>query len=79
MGRPDSIKLVPKGVAEDRVLMQTLPGRWIPDAFSETMRALLIAIETGSEPENSGTDHLKTLRLVDSIYDASLMEIRKHR
>ncbi len=79
LGRPDSIKLVPKGVDEDRVLMQTLPGRWIPDAFSETMRALLIAIETGSEPENSGTDHLKTLRLVDSIYDASHMEIRKHR
>jgi predicted dehydrogenase len=79
VGRPDSIKLVPRGVAEVSVPMQTLSGRWIPYAFSETMRALLTAIETGSEPENSGTDHLKTLRLVDSIYDASYMEIRKHQ
>ena len=79
VGRADSIKLVPKGMAEERVPMQTLPGRWIPDAFSETMRVLLTAIETGAEPENSGDDHLKTLRLVDSIYDASRMEIRKHR
>lgn len=78
VGRADALKLVPKGIPEEKVLMQTLPGRWIPDAFSETMRALMKSIATETEPENSGKDHLRTLQLIESIYGANRMETCQH-
>jgi predicted dehydrogenase len=78
-GRADTLKLIPAGVDEETVLEKELPGRWVPDVFSETIRALMAAIETDSVPGNSGRDHLETLRLVDSIYGAGRLEILPHR
>lgn len=78
LGRADTLRLIPAGVDEETVPEKELPGRWVPDAFSETMRALLAAIENGSVPTNSGRDHLDTLRLVDSIYDSGRVEILAH-
>lgn len=46
----------------------TLAGAWFPDAFQGTMGELLCAIEDGREPSNSGTDNLKTLRIVFDAY-----------
>jgi predicted dehydrogenase len=74
-GRADTLKIVPNGVDEETVPERQLAGRWVPDAFSETMRALLAAIENGFVPGNSGRDHLGTLALIDSIYAAGHLEI----
>jgi predicted dehydrogenase len=78
-GRADTLRLIPAGADEETVSEKELPGRWVPDAFSETMRALLAAIDHNSVPRNSGRDHLDTLRLVDSIYGAGCLEILPHR
>lgn len=41
---------------------------WFPDAFAGTMAQLLVALETGAEPELSGRDNLKTMALVEAAY-----------
>jgi predicted dehydrogenase len=41
---------------------------WFPDAFIGTMAQLLVALETGQQPEISGRDNLKTMALVDAAY-----------
>jgi len=42
------------------------PESWFPDAFSASMGQLLIALENGGQPGNSGRDHLKTSALLDA-------------
>jgi predicted dehydrogenase len=79
LGRADTLRLISAGVDEDMAPEMELPGRWVPDAFSETMRALLISIENDCVPATSGRDHLDTLRLVDSIYGAGRMETLAHK
>ena len=37
------------------------PEAWFPDAFAGTMAGLLRALETGTEPDISGRDNLKTI------------------
>jgi len=51
------------------------PEAWFPDAFAGTMAGLLIAIETGAEPDISGRDHLRTLALCEAVLTAG----REHR
>lgn len=41
---------------------------WFPDAFAGPMAQLMVALETGSEPEISGRDNLKTTALIDACY-----------
>lgn len=41
---------------------------WFPDAFVGPMAQLLVALETGAEPEISGRDNLKTMALVEACY-----------
>lgn len=48
---------------------------WFPDAFAGPMAELLVALENGAEPEMSGHDNLKTMRLVDACYESA----RTHR
>ena len=48
---------------------------WFPDAFVGTMAQLLVALETGEEPEIGGTDNLDTLALVEACYRGA----REHR
>jgi predicted dehydrogenase len=79
IGRADTIKLVPNGVSETTVAERELPGRWVPDAFSETMYALLASIENETVAQNSGWDHLETLTLIDRIYAAGHLEKLAHR
>ena len=42
--------------------------RWFPQAFSGTMGQLMKAIETGTEPEISGRDNLRTMALIEAGY-----------
>ncbi|MDX2036644.1 MAG: Gfo/Idh/MocA family oxidoreductase [Isosphaeraceae bacterium] len=48
---------------------------WFPDAFAGTMAGLMIALETGAEPDISGRDNLKTLALCEAV----LASAREHR
>ena len=47
------------------------PERWFPQAFAGTMGQLMKAIETGSEPEISGRDNLRTMALIEAAYKSS--------
>jgi len=64
IGRADTVRLTTR----DGAIEQPGLGRWIPDAFRFTMSALLRAVDQGQEPENSGRDHVSTLKLVERIY-----------
>lgn len=41
---------------------------WFPDAFEGPMAALMDSIARGVEPENSGSDNLKTMALIEACY-----------
>ncbi len=45
--------------------------RWFPQAFAGTMAQLMQAIETGSEPELSARDNLRTMALIEAAYRAA--------
>ena len=68
VGRADNSAWFRGTAAEDSIPTETLPDRWIPDAFGFTMTELLSAIEDGRPPSHSGRDHLDTLCLIDRIY-----------
>ena len=51
------------------------PDVWFPDAFVGPMAQLLVALETGDEPEISGRDNLGTMALVEACYQSA----REHR
>jgi predicted dehydrogenase len=42
--------------------------QWFPQAFIGTMAQLMRAVETGTEPEISGYDNLKTMALLEAAY-----------
>lgn len=44
---------------------------WLPDAFAGPMLELLDCIDSGREHQTSWRDNLKTLRLVESLYESS--------
>jgi predicted dehydrogenase len=48
---------------------------WFPDAFCGTMAGLLGALESGTEPDISGRDNLRTIALCEAV----LMSAREHR
>ncbi len=48
---------------------------WFPDAFQGPMAELMNAVATGSEPETSGADNLKTMAIIEAGY-LSLRERR---
>ena len=48
---------------------------WFPDAFAGTMGGLLVALETGREPDICGRDNLNTLALCEAV----LAAVRDHR
>jgi predicted dehydrogenase len=51
------------------------PQAWFPDAFAGTMGGLLAALQSGSEPDISGRDNLKTIALCEAVLAAA----REHR
>jgi predicted dehydrogenase len=44
---------------------------WFPDAFVGTMAQLLVAIESGEEPEISGRDNVETVALCSAVFAAA--------
>ena len=48
------------------------PEAWFPDAFAGPMAGLLLAIESGREPDISGLDNLGTVALCEAVLRASI-------
>lgn len=44
------------------------PERWFPDAFADTMAALLRAVDEGTPGELSGRDNLHTMAVLEAAY-----------
>ena len=44
---------------------------WFPDAFVGTMAQLLVAVESGAEPEIGGHDNLETIALCEAVFAAA--------
>jgi predicted dehydrogenase len=63
---PSTIRYARKG--QNHFECPLWPESWFPDAFVGTMAQLLVALETNSQPEISGSDNLKTMKLVDAAY-----------
>jgi predicted dehydrogenase len=70
---PSTLRYAAKGDAKFHEPRWT--ESWFPDAFAGTMAQLLVALETGNEPEISGRDNLRTMALVDAAYRSA----REHR
>lgn len=47
------------------------PEAWFPDAFVGTMAGLLIALETGENPDIWGRDNLRTIGLCEAVLTAA--------
>ena len=47
------------------------PEAWFPDAFAGTMAGLLRALESGTEPDISGRDNLKTIALCEAVLSSA--------
>jgi hypothetical protein len=63
---PSTLRYAARGDADFHA--PTWAQSWFPDAFVGTMAQLLVALETGREPEISGRDNLKTMALVEAAY-----------
>jgi predicted dehydrogenase len=61
--------------ADGQWFKPTWSEAWFPDAFTGPMAQLLCALEEGSEPEISGADNLRTMKLVDACYASA----REHK
>lgn len=66
-GRPDTLEFMSKRNA-GFWFSARLDALWIPDAFIGPMASLMSAIEDDTEPETSGEDNLRTLRVVFAEY-----------
>ena len=69
-GRPDRLELWSRVLPTDGWLPYPVTRRWIPDAFLGPVGSLLRAIEDGGEPESGARDNLRTLRLVEALYQS---------
>ena len=69
-GAADAIEFTPR---DGKGEWQTVPvtERWIPDAFVGPIGELVAAIQGGPTPSTAGSDNLKTLKLVDAVYESA--------
>ncbi|MEN3185866.1 MAG: Gfo/Idh/MocA family oxidoreductase [Atribacterota bacterium] len=66
-GGPSTMSFYSKKIGEAWITPD-LKETWFPGAFKYTMGELMKALEQGTEPENSGTDNLKTMAMVEACY-----------
>lgn len=69
-GRPDTLEVNSHVVPTDGWIPYPVTQRWIPDAFSGTMGSLLAEIATGEPARSTIRDNVKTIRLVEALYDS---------
>lgn len=68
VGRADTLEYCSNTRTAGFWVSTALEGRWIPDAFIGPMGTLMKAIDENEEFENSGKEHLKTLRVIEAAY-----------
>lgn len=69
-GRPDTLEVMSEVVPTDGWTPYPVTQRWIPDAFSGTMGSLLAEIATGEPARTTLRDNVKTVELVEALYES---------
>lgn len=69
IGRADQIEFVTRE-CPDEWIRHDLAGRWVPDAFAWSMAEIMESVSSNRSPLTSGQDHIKTLQLVEAIYQS---------
>ncbi len=69
-GRPDTVELFSRTLPTDGWLPYPVTQRWIPDAFAGPIGSLMHAAAGGPPPRTAGADNLKTLAVVEALYES---------
>ncbi|MBV8639807.1 MAG: Gfo/Idh/MocA family oxidoreductase [Verrucomicrobia bacterium] len=77
-GSPSTLKFNSRKTTGGKWVQPTWETRWFPDAFAGVMDQLQYAIKSGTTPELSMSDNLRTMALVEAAY-RSLEESRAVR
>jgi predicted dehydrogenase len=67
-GSPSTLRYTSTKTTGGKWVSPSWQTRWFPDAFSGVMEQLQYALKSGTEPELSGADNLKTMALVEAAY-----------
>ena len=67
-GSPSTLQYNSRKTTGGKWLKPTWNTRWFPDAFIGVMEQLQYALKSGTQPELSATDNLKTMALVEAAY-----------
>ncbi|HEX6545294.1 MAG TPA: Gfo/Idh/MocA family oxidoreductase [Bryobacteraceae bacterium] len=66
-GRSDTLWFSHRDLTPAGSIVHELSGRWFPDAFIGPMSSLMEAIAQDSEPETSGDNVLRTMRMMEAV------------
>jgi predicted dehydrogenase len=69
-GRTDTLEVYSSTLPTDGWIPYPVTQRWFPHAFIGTMGSVLDAIATGSRPRSSVEDNVKTVELVEALYQS---------
>ena len=69
-GRADTLELNSRVLPTDGWLHYPVTERWIPTAFIGPMASLLEAIATGGTAITNGRHHLRTLSVIEALYQS---------
>jgi predicted dehydrogenase len=67
-GSPSTLRFSSTKTTSGKWVAPSWQTRWFPDAFAGVMEQLQYALKSGSQPELSATDNLKTMALVEAAY-----------
>ena len=69
-GRTDTLEVTSSALPTDGWVPYPVTQRWFPHAFIGTIGSVLDAIATGSRPRSSVEDNVKTVELVEALYES---------
>ncbi|MBV9490213.1 MAG: Gfo/Idh/MocA family oxidoreductase [Verrucomicrobia bacterium] len=67
-GSPSTLRFNSRKTTGGKWVQPAWQTRWFPDAFGGVMEQLQYALKSGTQPELSATDNLKTMALVEAAY-----------
>lgn len=70
LGRVDTLEVMSQSKLTDGWVPYPVTTRWIPHAFIGTMGSLLAAICDGSDVRSSLEDNVKTIELINALYES---------
>lgn len=69
-GRTDTLEVNSSILPTDGWVPYPVTQRWVPHAFIGTMASVLDAVATGTTPRTSVSDNVKTIELVEALYQS---------